>query len=147
MIKILYYWRSFPTTKRVELVGKKECAAAALDLEHKIFVVHETSLDSPINDQKNNLHPFYKAQIAVLVVNEALTSIFTEYFNFTNVFSLELALKLLENTEINVHAIELVDDWQPAYKFIYSLGPVELKTLKIYIETNLTNSFIRYFKS
>ena len=31
---------------------------------------------------------------------------------------------------------------QPSYLLIYSLRPVELKTLKTYIETNLINGFI-----
>ena len=48
---------------------------------------------------------------------------------------------------INDHAIKLVDDWQVLYGPIYSLGPVKLKTLKIYIKNNLANSFIRSSKS
>ena len=52
-----------------------------------------------------------------------------------------------EYIEINNHAIKLVDDWQPSYGPIYSLGQVELETLKTYIETNLKNGFIRPSKS
>ena len=33
------------------------------------------------------------------------------------------------------------------YQPIYILGPVEFETLKIYIKTNLANSFIRALKS
>ena len=62
-------------------------------------------------------------------------------------FSLQLASELPEHTGINNHAIKLVDDWQPPYEFIYSLGPVSLETLKTYIETNLKNGFIRLSKS
>ena len=36
---------------------------------------------------------------------------------------------------------------QPPYGPIYSLGSVELETLKTYIETNLANGFIRLSKS
>ena len=71
-----------------------------------------------------------------MVTNEAPNSILTEYSNFVNVFSSELALEILEHTEINDHAIELVDDWQPLYGPIYSLGPVKWETLKTYIEIN-----------
>ena len=45
-------WRTYttqealPTTRRVELVGKKEFAAAALDPEYEAFVVHVASLSS-----------------------------------------------------------------------------------------------------
>ena len=49
--------------------------------------------------------------------------------------------------EINDHAIELVDDWQPLYGPIYSLSPMELEILKTYIKNNLANGFIRPSKS
>lgn len=46
------------------------------------------------------------------------------------------------------HAINLVKGKQPPYgPTTYSLGPVELKTLKTYIETNLARGFIRPSKS
>ena len=145
------WWRSYtieealPTTKRVELVGKKEFAAAALDLGHETFVVHVASLESP--SQEGDVHPSRRAQIAALVANEAPTSIPTEYSDFADVFSPALASELPEYTGINDHAIELVDDWQPPYGSIYSLGLIELETLKTYIETNLKNDFIRPSKS
>ena len=52
-----------------------------------------------------------------------------------------------ENTWINKHAIELQDGKQPPYGPIYSLGLVELETLKTYIKTHLKTRFIRSFKS
>ena len=48
---------------------------------------------------------------------------------------------------INNYAIELVDDWQPSYGPIYSLGFVKLEILKACIENNLANGFIRPSKS
>ena len=81
------------------------------------------------------------------MANEAPTSILTEYSNFADVFFPELVSKLPEHIGINNHAIKLVNDWQPPYGPIYSLGPVELETLKTHIETNLKNSFIRPSKS
>ena len=44
---------------------------------------------------------------------------------------------------MNKHAIELEEGKQPPFRPIYSLGPVELETLKTYIKTNLVNGFIR----
>ena len=81
------------------------------------------------------------------MANEASISISTEYSDFADVFSLELALELLEYTRIHNHAIKVVDDWQPSYRPIYSLRPIELKTLKTYIETNLPYGFIKPSKS
>ena len=112
-------WRSYtieealPTTKRVELVGKKEFAAAALDPGHETFVIHVASLESP--SQEGDVHSSRRAQIAAFVANDAPTSIPTEYSDFADVFSPELASELPEHTEINNHAIKLVDDEQLPY--------------------------------
>ena len=54
---------------------------------------------------------------------------------------------LPERTELNEHAIELKEIKQPLYRSIYSLGLVELETLKIYIETHLKTGFIWPSKS
>ena len=48
---------------------------------------------------------------------------------------------------MNEHAIELEEGKQPPFGPIYSLGPVELETLKTYIKTNLANNFIWPSKS
>ena len=68
-------------------------------------------------------------------------------FGFANVFSEKKALVLPECTDLNEHAIEVEDDKQPLYGLIYSLGPVELETLKIYIEIYLKTGFMQPFKS
>ena len=60
---------------------------------------------------------------------------------------MENAAKLSENTKINEHAIKLEEDKQPPFGPIYSLRPIELKTFKTYIKTNLANGFIWSFKS
>ena len=69
-----------------------------------------------------------------------------EYSNDSNIFLAENAAKFLENTRINKHVIELKKSKQPLFRFIYSLEPVELKTLKTYIKTNLAISVIWPFK-
>ena len=57
-------WRSYttrdvlPTTKQVELIGKKELAIVALDLEHKAFVVHIAALSVDLGDE---MHPSKKS--------------------------------------------------------------------------------------
>ena len=57
------------------------------------------------------------------------------------------AAELLENIRINKHTIKLKGDKRLFFGPIYSLGPVELETLKTYIKTNLANEFIRPSKS
>ncbi len=93
------------------------------------------------------MHPLRRAQIAHLKADEAPTKVPSEYADFADVFSPKLAAELSEHTGINDHVIELVDDWQPLYGSIYSLGPVELETLKAYIKNNLASGFIRPSKS
>ena len=162
---------ALPTTKRIELVGKKEFAAAALDPEHETYVVHVASLSSAPLVASLDVHPSRRPQISGLIAEEAPvasldvhlsqkplisgliakqapTKVPAKYSDFADVFSPDLASELPKHTGINHHAIELVDGCQqPPYDPIYSLGPVELETLKAYIETNLANGFIRPSKS
>ena len=138
-------WRTYTieevlsTIKCIELVGKKEFAAVALDPEHETFIIHVASLNLV-----SGIHPNKEAQIAFWLTKEV--KIPGEYSDFTNVFSEEKALVLPEQTELNEHAIHLKDGKQPPCGPIYSLGPVELETLKTYIKTHLKTGFIRPFK-
>ena len=117
-------------------MGKKEFAAAALDPEHETFVVNVASLSSTPLEAR--------LQIPGLIVKKAPSKIPTEYSDFADVFSPDLASELSKQTRINNYAIERVNDCQqPPYRSIYSLRLVELETLKTYIETNLANRFIR----
>ena len=99
-------WRTYtteealPTTRRVELVGKKEFAAIALDPEYETYVVHAASLD---------VHPSRRPQISGLIAEEAPTKVPVEYLDFTDIFSPDLASELPEHIGINDHAIELVE--------------------------------------
>ena len=127
-------------------MGKKEFAAATLDPEHETYVVHVASLSST-SLAFLDVHPSRRPQVSGLIVEKAFTKVPAEYSDFADVFSPDLASKLPEHTGINDHAIELVDGQQPPYGPIYGLGPVELETLKAYIETNLANKFIRSSKS
>ena len=128
-------------------MGKKEFAATALDPEHETYVVHVASLSSISLVASLDVHPFRRPQISGLIAKKTPTKVPTKYSDFVDIFSPNLASELPEHIEINNHAIELVDCQQPPYEPIYSLGPVELETLKAYIETNLANEFIRPSKS
>lgn len=59
---------------------------------------------------------------------------------------MDLAIELPENTEINEHAIKLINAKQLSYGLIYALNPVELENLRAYIETHLKTGFIRSSK-
>ena len=92
------------------------------------------------------MHLLIRAQIAHLKADKAFTEVPNKYVNFVDIFLPKLAIKRPKHIRMNNYIIELVDDWQLSYGFIYSLRPVELKTLKVYIENNLTNNFIKLFK-
>ena len=130
-------------------MGKKEFAAAVLDPKHETYIVHVGSVSSNALPSSFSLdvHLFQRPQISSLIIEEASTKVFAEYSDFADVFPLDLASKLPEHTGINDYAIELLQSQQPPYGPIYNLGPVELETLKAYIETNLANGFVKPLKS
>ena len=141
-------WRTYTaaetlsTTRRVEIINKKEFAVVALNTDNETFVVHIAALAKPTTML---IHPSRQAQVAVLT-NEK-TGIPAKYSNFSNVFSSDSAAELPEHTKINDHPINLLDNKQLPYGPIYSLRPVELEILKTYIEANLASGFIRPSKS
>ncbi len=129
-------WRSYTTgdvlstTKQVKLIGKKEFALVALNLEHETFIVHVAAFGLDSGDE---VHPLKRTQIAHLKVDGALPKVPSEYADFADKFSPKFVLELSEHIRINNHAIELVDDRQPLYGPIYSLGLVELETSKAFV--------------
>ena len=152
------WWRTYttektlPTTKRIKLMGQKEFAAEVLDPEYETYVVYVASLSSTplasLGSTPFNIYLFRRPQISGLIAEEAPTKVPAKYSDFADVFSPDLTSELPKHSWINNHAIELVESCQQApYRPIYSLEPVELETLKAYIETNLANRFIRPSKS
>ncbi len=142
-------WRSYtvaevlPTTSRFELIDKKEFAKPALDENLETFVVHVSALDIA----EPSIRLSRAAQIAALQWDKAPIKIPIKYSDYANIFSSDLAMELSENTGINEYAIKLIERKQPPYGPIYALSPVELETLKAYIETHQKTRFIRLSKS
>ena len=101
---------ALPTIKRVQIIGPKEFAKAALDLDQEVFVVHVATFFSSIE-----VHPNRKIQIAALIIDKAPVTISAEYLDFEDVFFKEFAAVLPEHTEINIHAINLEKGKQPSY--------------------------------
>ena len=107
------WWRTYttkealPSTRRDKLVGKKEFAATALDVESENFVVQVVSFSSDASPSfsslKLNVHPSCRPETSSLIAKAALIKIPTKYLDFANVFSLDLASELSEHTRINNH--------------------------------------------
>ena len=122
-----------------------------MDADNKTFVLHiaiwqqkEMVVDL---GRKAQIEAQSGAQVGALIFNEAPTEVSAEYFDYSNIFLVENAAEFPENTGINKYTIKLKEGKQPLFRPIYSLDPIELETLKTYIETNLANDFIRPFKS
>ena len=126
----------------MKIFDKKEFAMATLNTNNKIFVVHIAALV-----ELTTMLKYFFCQVQVVLLISEETKIFTEYSDFSNVFSLNSIVKLLEYIRINNHSIDLLNNKQLSYSLIYSLELVELKILKTYINTSLASSFIRPSRS
>ena len=139
-------WRTYttkealPATRRVKIIDQKEFAKAVLDENIEAFVVHVSFLEL-----RMTIEPAREAQLALLLTEKVTVPV--KFSDFADVFLEKSANVLPERTGANKHAIKLEEGKQPPYGPIYSLGPIELKTVKTYIETNLANGFIQASKS
>ena len=113
-----------------------------LDIDSKTFVMYTVIW----KQEEMLVYSKKQAQVGALLFDKDPTEVPAEYCDYSNVFSAENIVELLENTGINDHAIELEEGKQPLFDPIYSLRPIELETLKTYIKTNLANSFIQISK-
>lgn len=75
--------------------------------------------------------------------DKAPTKIVSEYLNYANGFLINFAIELPEHNVMNDHTIKIIEGKQPLYRPIYSLGLVELETLKIYIKAYLKTGFFQ----
>lgn len=90
-------------TKQVELIKNKEFATVAFNPNDETFVVSVTFL------RNTNIYSCYRAQIALLIQDNTPTAIPYKYFEFANIFSLDLAAKLSKHTGFNNYPINLVE--------------------------------------
>ena len=111
-----------------------------LNINSKTFIMHIVILDIL------RVYLFQTAQIRLLQVNKIPITIFAKYSNYIDIFLFKFAIKLSKYIDINNYTIKLEKNKQPFYSLIYSLKLIELEILKVYIETNLVNSFIKSFK-
>ena len=103
--------KAFSTTRRVELVGKKEFTAVALNLEYEIYVIYVESVSSNALPSSSlfDVYPFWRPQISDLIAEEAPTKVLAKYSDFADGFSPDLASELSKHIRINNHVIELVN--------------------------------------
>lgn len=114
---------------------------AAPNPEDQSFVVQITSFTI-----FNKIYPSHRTQITLLKVNESSITVSPEYSNFKSVFFPELTTELPKHIRINNHIINLVDGKKLSNRPYYSLGLIELETLKTYVGISLVNGFIKLSK-
>ena len=78
----------------------------------------------------------------MLQEDKVLPKVQAKYLDYTNMFSPDLAMEIVENTSMNEYIIKLIDGKQPPYRPIYALSLIELETLKAHIKTHLKTGFI-----
>lgn len=126
-------WRCYDTiealliSNRVRFINKKDFAKVILDENSEIFVVYVTILEVLtailIYLSKTSQVPGSdKPLLLVLLCNKDYHKIPAKNIDYTNVFSLDLILKLLENTDINNHTIKRVEGKPLPYIHIYYLS-------------------------
>ena len=92
-------------TRKVEIIDKREFAAAVLNADNKIFVVHVAALA-----ELTTMYIYPSCQAQVVSLTSKKTVISAKYFNFSNVFFLDSTVELLKYTRINNYLINLLDD-------------------------------------
>jgi hypothetical protein len=80
-------------------------------------------------------------------VDDFAKKIFFEFKKFDDVFSLKNEQILASYKENVDHVIELKNDKQSSYEFLYNLFNFELKTLWLYFDDALTRDIIRHSMS
>ena len=69
-------------------------------------------------------------------------TISAKYLDFINIFFKKVKYKATSALDINKYTTDLGLNKELLYKLIYNFEFIKLKTLKTYIKTNSTNSFI-----
>jgi hypothetical protein len=77
-------------------------------------------------------------------VDDFAKKIFFEFKKFDDVFSLKNEKILTSHKKSVDHVIELKNDKQSSYEFLYNLFNFELKTLRLYFDDALTRDIIKH---
>lgn len=105
-----FIWRSYDlakvllTTRKVEIINKKEFVRAALNENSETFVMNFVVLEVPTAIL---VYLLRAAQIAALQWDRASTKVSAKYSNYADVFSFDFTMELPENTSMNKHGIKL----------------------------------------
>lgn len=88
----------------MKFIDKKEFAKVALDENFKTFLIYIVALKA-----ETSIYLSWVVQIATLQWNKTSIKNPVDYFDYAKVFSIDLGMKLPENTSMNKHTIELIE--------------------------------------
>lgn len=122
------------------MINKYKFVKVTLDKNSEMFIIYIITLET--SQLVILVHLFQRSLLAALQLDMTTTKNFSRYVDYADVFSSDLAIELLKNTNMNEHIIKLIESKQPSYKLTYSPSLVELETLKACIETYPKTKFI-----
>lgn len=111
------------TIRQIELINKYEFVETTLNRSLETFVVNVATLEVYLSIIMINL--IRKLFLATLEQDNPPTELPIEYSDFLDMFSLNLAIELVDCTRINGYAIKFVEDKSSFYDLIYSLSSIE----------------------
>ena len=93
------------TTKRVEIINKKNFVIAILNKNNETFVIYIATSEKLI------IIPIYLShQTQIVLLMSEKTKNFVRYFNFSNIFSSNSIVELPKHISINDYTINLVNN-------------------------------------
>jgi hypothetical protein len=133
----MFIWR-YDFSKQTLKISSTNDFAKEINHHDFIYVVMIQSYKSDTKIKINAVSTFVEN------VDDSAKKMFFEFKNFDDVFSLKNE-KILTSRKENVdHVIELKNDKQSSYEFLYNLFNFELKTLRLYFDDALTRDIIRH---
>lgn len=96
----------------MKLINKREFAKTALEKNSENFVMHIAALKVPLSDMTIHFSQIAQVQVAALQENKTQTKISSGYTDYADVFSLNLAMELPKNTDVNKHVIKFIKNKQ-----------------------------------
>lgn len=95
-----------PIARRIKLIDKYKFVETALDRALEMFVLYITTPEAPISILM--VYFTRKPLLAALKQDKALTEMPIKYSNFSDIFLLNLVIKLSDCIKINEYAIKFI---------------------------------------
>lgn len=130
---------AFFTLSQVNPINKHQFDKAAPNKILETLVVYIVAVEAIIL-----MYLFSGYSDSYIAIRHKISS---EYLDYADIFSSDMAMELKNNTSINKHAIRLIKQNQSVCRPIYALSSIEWETWKIHIKTYLKTGLTNLQKS